>query len=143
MSIAQDFLAELNYELPATRTLLERVPDGKGTFKPHPKSSAMGHLAQLVARMPAMLTRIVKGIDLDLAEGPGYSFETTETLVREFDGNVQELKSTLASAGFRADVEAAAWRRGRGHRAPERCPAEHHQPSRSSPCAADRVSADE
>ena len=98
MSIADDFLAELGYELPATRTLLERVPDDKGSFKPHPKSSALGHLAQLVARMPGMLTKIVKGIDLDSAEGPGYSFETTATLLREFDGNVQDLQSALAGA---------------------------------------------
>ena len=42
MNIADDFLAELGYELPATRILLERVPDDKGPFKPHPKSSALG-----------------------------------------------------------------------------------------------------
>ena len=98
MSIASDYLKELNNELPATRTLLARVPDDKGPWKPHPKSSALGHLAQLVARMPAVMTKIVKGIDLDLADGPGYSLETTETLLREFDGNVEELKASLAGA---------------------------------------------
>ena len=98
MTIAADFMAELSYELRATRTLLERVPDGKGTFKPHPKSSALGHLAQLVARMPAMMTKIVKGIDLDLAAGPGYTFETTATLLREFDDNVRELRASLEQA---------------------------------------------
>ena len=98
MTIAADFMAELSYELRATRTLLERVPDGKGTFKPHPKSSALGHLAQLVARMPAMMTKIVKGIDLDLAAGPGYTFETTATLLSEFDDNVRELRASLEQA---------------------------------------------
>ena len=88
----------MNYELPATRTLLERVPDGKGTFKPHPKSSALGHLAQLVARMPATMTQIVKGIDLDLAAGPGYTFETSATLLREFDDNARELRRSLEEA---------------------------------------------
>ena len=58
--------------------------------------------------MPAILTKIVKGIDLDLAEGPGYSFETTATLLREFDGNVQELQSALAGADD-ADF-ALTWR---------------------------------
>ena len=98
MSIASDYLKELNNELPATRTLLARVPDDKGAWKPHPKSSALGHLAQLVARMPSMMTKIVKGIDLDLADGPGYTLEPTETLLREFDGNVEELKASLAAA---------------------------------------------
>ena len=98
MSIAADFLAELSYELRATRTLLERVPEGKGPWKPHPKSSALGHLAQLVARMPAMMTKVVKGIDLDLAAGPGYTVETTATLLSEFDENVRELRASLEQA---------------------------------------------
>ena len=98
MAIAKEFIAELGYELPATRRLLERVPNGKGSWKPHPKSSALGHLAQLVARMPAMMANIVKGIDLDLAKGPGYSLEPTDTLLQEFDGNVEELRRVLATA---------------------------------------------
>lgn len=108
MSIATDFIAELQNELPATRRVLERVPDGKGPWKPHSKSSAMGHLAQLVARMPAMMTTIVTGVDLDLAQGPGYSFETTETLLREFDANVEQLFASLAAAND-ADL-ALTWR---------------------------------
>jgi uncharacterized damage-inducible protein DinB len=108
MPIARDFLAELGYELPATRTLLERVPDDHGKWKPHPKSSALGHLAQLVSRMPSMMTKIVRGIDLDLADGPGYSFEATETLLREFDANTRELTSALDAA---ADEDfARPWR---------------------------------
>ena len=68
----------------------------------------MGHLAQLVGRMPAMMTNIVTGVDLDLAEGPGYSFETTETLLREFDRNVEQLFASLAAAN---DAEfALTWR---------------------------------
>jgi len=36
----------------STRRLLERVPDEKGEWKLHEKSFPLGHLAQLVARMP-------------------------------------------------------------------------------------------
>jgi hypothetical protein len=97
-TIAEKIVAGLNYELPATRRLLERVPDAKGPWKPHPKSSALGHLAPLVARMPARMTQVVRGVDLDLAAGPGYTFETTETLLREFDGNVDELRASLETA---------------------------------------------
>jgi uncharacterized damage-inducible protein DinB len=98
MSIAREFIEELDYELPATRRLLERVPTHKGPWKPHPKSSALGHLAQFVARLPGVLADIVRGIDLDLAAGPGYTFETTETLVREFDMHVQQVREALLSA---------------------------------------------
>lgn len=98
MSLAQDFMSELDYELPATRKLLERVPGDRGQWRPHPKSSPLGHLAQLVARLPGVMTKIVRGIDLDLASGPGYSFETTETLLREFDGHVREVREVLLLA---------------------------------------------
>ena len=108
MTIARDFLAELGYELPATRTVLERVPGDKGRWKPHPKSSALGHLAQLVSQMPKTMAKIVRGIDLDLADGPGYSFEPTETLLREFDANVTDVTSALEAA---ADEDfARTWR---------------------------------
>ena len=108
MALAADFLAELGYELSATRTVLERVPDNKAQWKPHPKSSAFGHLAQLVARMPGMMTKIVTGIDMDLATGPGYSFEKTESLLAEFDRNVAELRAALEDAA-EADL-GITWR---------------------------------
>ena len=95
MSIAQEFIAELDNELPATRRLLERVPSDKGAWKPHPKSSALGHLAQLVARMPGVMANIVRGVDLDLAAGPPYTLESTETLLREFDANAKDTRDVL------------------------------------------------
>ena len=45
-----------------------------------------------------MMRTIVKGIDLDLAVGPPYTFEKTETLLREFDDNVSELRASLEAA---------------------------------------------
>jgi hypothetical protein len=60
MPIGQEFLRELEAELAATRRLIERVPSSKGQWKPHPRSSALGHLAQLVCRMPKVMADIVK-----------------------------------------------------------------------------------
>ena len=98
MTIGQEFLKEIQSELNASRRLIERVPSDKARWKPHPKSAALGHLTQLVCRMPRAMSDIVKGIDLDLAAGPGYSFETTESLLREFDANVTHVQATLAGA---------------------------------------------
>lgn len=98
MTIGQEFLKEVESEMTASRRLIERVPDDKARWKPHPKSAALGHLTQLVCRMPNVMSDIVKGIDLDLAAGPGYSFEATETLLREFDANVAEIRATLTRA---------------------------------------------
>jgi uncharacterized damage-inducible protein DinB len=98
MSISADLLPELDQEMATTRRLLERVPSDQGEWKPHPKSFALGHLAQLVATMPGWLTRMLKDTKIDLAAGDGYSLETTETLLDVFDRNVREARQALESA---------------------------------------------
>jgi uncharacterized damage-inducible protein DinB len=82
----------------STRRLLERVPTDKGTWKPHPKSFALGHLAQLVSWMPGWVTNTLRETSLDLARAAPYSFESTDTLLREFDRNVREARDAIASA---------------------------------------------
>jgi len=99
MSIGEAMIPEFDVEMATTRRLLERVPSDKATWKPHPKSFPMGHLAQLVARMPGWLTMIVRTTELDLAKGGGgYSIEKTEALLAEFDKNVREAREALGSA---------------------------------------------
>ncbi len=90
-------LREFDQEMASTRRLLERVPSEKATWKPHPKSFALGHLAQLVARMPGWITMTLLDPYLDLSGGARYSFEPTEKLVAEFDRHVREAREALAS----------------------------------------------
>jgi uncharacterized damage-inducible protein DinB len=89
-------LAEFDREMATTRRVLERVPTDKGTWKPHEKSFAIGHLAQLVAGMPGWITLTIRNPELNLKSGPGYSFEPTEALVAKFDKNVGEARAELA-----------------------------------------------
>jgi uncharacterized damage-inducible protein DinB len=98
MGIGAEFLAELDAELAATRRLLERVPDARGAWRPHARSAPLGHLAQLVARMPGVMAMIVRGKELDLAAGPGYTLESTETLLAEFDRHAAEAQDALRAA---------------------------------------------
>jgi uncharacterized damage-inducible protein DinB len=88
-------LSEFDKEMASTRRLLERVPDDKGTWKPHEKSFALGHLAQLVARMPAWFPMILDQPGLDIGGGGGYSFEPTSTLLEEFDAGVVAAREAL------------------------------------------------
>ncbi len=97
-TIAGSFLAELDVEFPTTRRLLERVPDDKVRWKPHPKSFSMGHLAQLVARMPGWLAFTMRDTSLDLGGFQGYSDETTAVLLAEFDRNVATAREALGQA---------------------------------------------
>lgn len=98
MSIAQTLLPEFDQEMAVTRRVLERVPSDRGEWKPHPKSFALGHLAQLVSWMPGWLTNALRATELDLASAGGYSFEKTETLLAGFDKVVREAREAIAGS---------------------------------------------
>jgi uncharacterized damage-inducible protein DinB len=97
-TVASSLLPEFDQEMATTRRLLERVPSERGQWKPHMKSFALGHLAQLVAWMPGWIANTLRETSLDLATAPGYSFETTETLLALFDLNVREARAAIAAS---------------------------------------------
>jgi uncharacterized damage-inducible protein DinB len=105
-------LPEFDQEMATTRRLLERVPSEQGSWKPHDKSFALGHLAQLVTWMPGWITRTLRDPHIDLAGGPGYSLETTETLLAEFDRNVDEARNALGEVQGAALQEPWSLRMG-------------------------------
>jgi len=98
MTISETFLPEFDQEMATTRRLLERVPSEKGTWKPHEKSFSLGHLAQLISRMPGWITQAMQSTRLDLGSFVPYTYETTETLLADFDRNVREAREALAAA---------------------------------------------
>jgi uncharacterized damage-inducible protein DinB len=112
MTIGESMLEEFDSETGTTRRVLERVPSDKGQWKPHPKSFAVGHLAQLIAWMPGWVTAALKSSSLDLAAHQGYSFEKTETLLDVFDKNVREARQALATASDAAFSAPWSLRRG-------------------------------
>jgi len=92
-------LEEFDEEMASTRRLLERIPSDKARWKPHEKSFALGHLAQLVAWMPGWIADTLHDPETDIAgggEGGGYSYETTETLLALFDENVDRARTALS-----------------------------------------------
>lgn len=107
MSIADTLLPEFDQEMATTRRALERVPSDKGAWKPHPKSFPLGHLAQLVATMPGWLTNMATETELDLAKSPGYSLQSTDTLLATFDKLVTEARSALG--GLEDDDLSVPW----------------------------------
>ena len=98
MAIAETLLPEFDQEMATTRRLLERVPSDKGSWKPHPKSFPLAHLAQLISWMPAWIANTVKESALDVATWPKYNFEGTETLLKAFDANVRAARDALVAS---------------------------------------------
>src|SRR5262245_57632654 len=58
-------LAELAQEAGSTRRVLERVPEHKLSWKPHPKSMSLGQLALHVATIPGGVSAILEGDGFD------------------------------------------------------------------------------
>ena len=98
MTIPSSLLPEFDQEMKSTRRVLERVPGEKAEWRPHPKSFPLGHLAQLISTMPAWITNAITETRLDLSKGGGYSFEKMETLLEQFDRNVQGAREALSNA---------------------------------------------
>jgi uncharacterized damage-inducible protein DinB len=96
MSFAESLLPEFDQEMATTRRAIERVPTDKGDWKPHPKSFSLGHLTQLVATMPGWIANMARTTELDLAKAPGYSLQSTESLVATFDKLVTEARAAIA-----------------------------------------------
>ena len=76
MKLSEMLLAQLERETAATRKMVERVPEGKSDWKPHPKSMQMGYLSALVATMFGWIATMIDQDHLDLAAGSGASAST-------------------------------------------------------------------
>lgn len=75
MELKKFFLEQLEREAAASRKVLERVPEGQSSWKPHERSMELGYLAALVAGMPGWLALMIDRDELDL-DGSGKSFRT-------------------------------------------------------------------
>jgi uncharacterized damage-inducible protein DinB len=58
MAIVDAILAELEQEASTTRRVLERVPEDKLSWRPHPKSFSLGQLAQHIAGGQKQIAKI-------------------------------------------------------------------------------------
>jgi len=97
MTIAETLLAQLEREVAATRKAIERVPDGKDDWKPHPKSMPLGYLSALVATMFGWVAIMVDQEHLDLATGGGRpSASTTAERLALFDKAVADGRRALS-----------------------------------------------
>jgi hypothetical protein len=96
------WIAQLDDEAKRTRSALERVPEGKDDWAPHPKSMPLGRLAMLVARMPSWFGLIINRDELDLNPPGGSNIDqkplrTPAELVSAHDEGVAQAREAIRS----------------------------------------------
>ena len=98
MPLADMFIRELEMEAKTTRRVLERVPDDKLTWKPHPKSMSLRQLAQHVATIPGNVSGMAKfdGYDVEKFSEPP-ALESTAAILAAFEESVAQAKPNLAA----------------------------------------------
>lgn len=95
MSIAQSFLAEFEMQAPVTRRFLERLPEDKLSWKPHPRSLTAGQLAYHLAFVPGGVVQFVQS---NPAQAPGFKFpepSSMQEIISKFDESVATVRELL------------------------------------------------
>ena len=112
MPMIDAYLAELDHEAATTRRLLERMPEGKGDWKPHEKSMTLGRLCGHIAEMPGWGVTILRDELFDMATAAERGFEAFVArdragLLERFDREVGQLRE--AARGVSDERLQGAW----------------------------------
>lgn len=97
------FLAQLERETASTRKALERVPEGRNSWKPHEKSMELGRLAALVATMPGWAALMIERDELNFDDPASSEFrtqpvETRTELLQLLDAAAAKARRALEGA---------------------------------------------
>ena len=103
MAFSEALLPEFDQEVAGIRKTLERVPEEKLAWKPHPKSMTMGGLATHLANIVSWAGIAVGTESLDLAPGgvpmPGPApVKSRQELLATFDKNAAAARQAIAGA---------------------------------------------
>ena len=103
MAIKDGLLVEFDHEMGTTRKLLERLPEDRLSWKPHPKSMSLGGLATHLAHIPAWGSIILNEPFFDLAASPTNIAEKTSR--GEILAGFDECRTSTRAALDKTDAE--------------------------------------
>src|SRR5438552_2219944 len=100
MTYAEMTLPELDQEMASTRKVLDRIPDDKFDWRPHPKSNTIGWNANHIADLPHWASAILTQPSFDFAPAGGKRYESPKLRTRReildlFDRNVAALREAI------------------------------------------------
>src|ERR1700683_295873 len=96
MKLSESILMELDQEAQTTKRVLDRIPDDKLAWKPHPKSFSLGQLALHIASGPGA---IAAAVAQDTMEAPNFAQpqpKNRQEILDTFSKSMGEAKDTLS-----------------------------------------------
>jgi len=96
MPLVDALLPEFDHEMGVTRKLLERLPEDRFEWKPHPKSYSLGQLAQHVATIPMWGAATLNESEIDVSLMPPLApLHTRSDVLALFDAHVMATRAAL------------------------------------------------
>jgi len=95
MKMIDPILAEMEHEAQTTRRVLDRVPENKLAWKPHPRSYSLGQLALHVASLPGNVAALAV---LDTKEASNFSQlepKSRQEVLDTFSKSLESAKDAL------------------------------------------------
>lgn len=112
MSATKYYLPEFDQEMAITRRVLDRVPEDKLDWKPHPRSMSLGQLASHIAELPAWASNIFTADEFDFRPPGRPAFKSADCKSRQelldlFDRSVATARNAIATV--REDSLETPW----------------------------------
>src|SRR5271170_2059966 len=105
MKLAESILMEMDQEAQTTKRVLDRIPDDKLGWRPHPKSFSLGQLALHIASVPGGVTAIVLQ---DTVEAPSFAQAEPKSRQEVLDTFSRSLESAKDNLKKMDDARLAA-----------------------------------
>lgn len=97
-NLSQAILPEFDHEMANTRKSLERVPEDKLSFRPHPKSMSLGGLATHLSNINHWAEAIVGMDSFDVSGAPpNPELKSRAEILAAFDRNMATARKAIAS----------------------------------------------
>jgi uncharacterized damage-inducible protein DinB len=100
MNMIEIFQQEMEQEALTTRKMLERIPDDKYDWQPHPKSMTIRQLSTHIAELPTWVSMTLNTSELDFAAG-SYNpvpINNTAELMAHFETSLEDGRASLKTA---------------------------------------------
>jgi uncharacterized damage-inducible protein DinB len=95
MRLADSILLELDQEAQTTKRVLDRIPNDKLAWKPHPKSFSLGQLALHIAAVPGHVAAAAVPDTMEVPNFPRPEPKSSQEVLDTFSQSIESAKDTL------------------------------------------------